>query len=53
MDHFQNWVDQLPMAPLPSIAIFFLIASIGGWYVGDLDPLAAALSRLFLLTGAL
>ena len=33
----QNWIDQVnPMAALPSKAILFLIASIAGWYVGNL-----------------
>jgi len=37
MSYMQNWVDQLnPVAAFPSIAIVFLIASIAGWYVGNL-----------------
>jgi hypothetical protein len=37
MSYMQNWVDQLnPVAAFPSIAIIFLIASIAGWYVGNL-----------------
>jgi hypothetical protein len=37
MIYLQNWIDQVnPMATLPSIAILFLIASIAGWYVGNL-----------------
>jgi hypothetical protein len=37
MIYLQNWIDQVnPMAALPSIAILFLIASIVGWYVGNL-----------------
>ncbi len=35
MNYLQNWIQQLnPMSSLPSIAIFFLIASIASWYVG-------------------
>jgi hypothetical protein len=37
MNYLQNLIDQLnPTAALPSIAILFLIASIAGWYVGNL-----------------
>jgi hypothetical protein len=37
MSYMQNWVDQPnPVAAVPSIAIIFLIASIAGWYVGNL-----------------
>jgi len=37
MSYMQNWVDQLnPAAAFPSIGIIFLIASIAGWYVGNL-----------------
>jgi hypothetical protein len=37
MNYLQNWTEQLnPLASLPSIAMLFLIASIGGWYVGNL-----------------
>jgi hypothetical protein len=37
MSYMKNWVDQLnPVAAVPSIAIIFLIASIAGWYVGNL-----------------
>jgi hypothetical protein len=37
MSFMQNWIDQLnPMAVFPSIAILFLVASIAGWYVGNL-----------------
>ena len=34
---YLNWIDQLsPVAPLPALAVLFLIASILGWYVGSL-----------------
>jgi hypothetical protein len=37
MNYLENWIEQLnPLAALPSIAILFLIASIAGWYVGNL-----------------
>jgi hypothetical protein len=37
MNYLQNWIEQLnPLASLPSIAMLFLIASIAGWYVGNL-----------------
>jgi hypothetical protein len=37
MDYLQNGVEHLcPMASLLSLAILFLIASIAGWYVGNL-----------------
>ena len=37
MNYLQNWIEQLnPLAAFPSIAMLFLIASIAGWYVGNL-----------------
>ena len=37
MNYLQNWVEQLNVpTSLPSIAIVFLVASIAGWYVGNL-----------------
>jgi hypothetical protein len=36
MNTLHNWFGLNPMAVLPSIAILFLIASIAGWYVGNL-----------------
>jgi hypothetical protein len=36
-NYLQTWIEELnQLASLPSIAIFFLIAIIAGWYVGDL-----------------
>ena len=31
-----NWIDINPMAAFPLIAILFLLASIAGWYLGNL-----------------
>jgi hypothetical protein len=36
MNYMQNWVELNPLTSLPAIAIIFMIASIGGWYVGNL-----------------
>ena len=37
MDYLQNGVEHLsPMVSLLSLAILFLIASIAGWYMGNL-----------------
>jgi len=37
MTHLQNGMDQLsPMAALPTISIIFFIASVAGWYIGDI-----------------
>jgi hypothetical protein len=37
MHYLQAWIEELnPLASLAAIAIPFLIAIIGGWYVGNL-----------------
>lgn len=37
MNNVQDWMDQLgPTVMLSSISIIFLVASIGGWYLGRL-----------------
>jgi hypothetical protein len=36
MDYLQTEIEHLPLASLLSLAIPFLIASIAGWYVGNL-----------------
>lgn len=37
MNYLQSWIEELnPLASLLSIAILFLIATIAGWYVGNL-----------------
>ena len=36
MNNLQSWIVSNPVAAFPSIAIHFLIVSIGGWYMGNL-----------------
>jgi hypothetical protein len=36
MNTLHNWIDINPMAAFPLIAILFLLASIAGWYLGNL-----------------